>query len=483
MQSSTRANRSSTRLRRVIIAMGLAWLIVAILGVAPGPSSAADPTPSPLPAGDPSAPVYVLSATGIVDNVMAGYIEEAVKRAAEDDSPALIVTLNTPGGSLDSTQRIVTALLEAPLPTIVWVAPSGGRAASAGTFITLAANLAYMAPGTNIGAASPVGAGGAELQGTIGEKIKNDAIANIRSIAEVRGRDVDWAVSTVADAVSSPASEAVAVGAVDGIAPTLDSVRTQAHGQTVTVGGQPVVVDIAVAPFVDLPMNPFQSFLHLLSDPNIAFILLTIGFFGLVFELVSPNLVTGIIGTLALILAFIGFGSLPLNVAGVLLIGLAIVLFVLEASVTSHGLLAIGGLICFALGASALYTAPGNPTAPDVAVATPLIVLMTAMVAGFMALLLGTVVASRRRSRAFAGAYGAGGDPTVPVGSDALVRTALTPVGVIYAAGEEWTAQTRDGASIAMGEHVRVVAQEGLTVIVEPGPAAGSPEEVPQRDH
>jgi len=476
MQPSTQPNRIAARLGRFLVAAATAWLVVAALGTA-RPALAADPSPSPAPAGDPTAPVYVISATGIVDSVMAGYFEESVKRAADEDSPAIIVTINTPGGSLDATQRIVSSLLEAPLPTIVWVSPSGGRAASAGTFITLAANLAYMAPGTNIGAASPVGSGGEELEGTIGDKVRNDAIANIRSIAEARGRDVEWAVSTVEDAVSSSAVEAVAVGAVDGIATSLEDVRRQADGQVVRVGSSDVTVDIADAPFVELPMNPFQSIIHLLSDPNIAFILLTIGFYGLLFELQSPNFVTGILGAIALILAFIGFGSLPLNVAGLLLIGLAIVLFLLEFTVTSHGLLAVGGLICFVLGAFALYTAPGTPTAPDVSVAAPLVFLMAGVTAAFMVLVLVTVVRVRRRTRAYAGAYGAGGSSTVPAGSDGLVRTSLAPTGVVYAAGEEWTARSRSGSEIATGEHVHVVGQEGLTLIVEPGLPGGSPEE------
>jgi len=458
-----------------MLAAGLAWMMAAALA-APAPTRAADPSPVPAPAGDPTAPVYVITATGTVDNVMASYIEESVSKAAGSSSPAIIVTLNTPGGSLDSTQRIVSSLLEAPLPTIVWVAPSGGRAASAGTFITLSANLAYMAPGTNIGAASPVGSGGEDIGGTLGDKVRNDAIANIRSIAEVRGRDVDWAVSTVDKAVSSPASEAVAVGAVDGIATSLEDVRLQAHGQVVDVKGQPVTVDIAAAPFVELPMNPFQSLLHLLSDPNVAFILLTLGFYGLLFELQSPNFVTGIGGAIALILAFIGFGSLPLNVGGVLLIGLAIVLFVLEFTVTSHGLLTVAGLICFVLGASALYTAPGSPVAPDVTVAAPLIYLMAALTAGFMVLVLVTVVRVRQRSRAFAGVYGAGGSSTVPAGSDGLVKTSLSPLGVVYAAGEEWSARSASDTEIPIGEHVRVVGQEGLTLIVEPGLPDGTKE-------
>jgi membrane-bound serine protease (ClpP class) len=474
MGSSSRVVHPVVGFSRLMIAGALMWLVLA---AADDPGTSRSPAPSPAQALDPSAPVYVLEATGVVDSVLAGYIDEAVRLAASESSPAIIVTLNTPGGSLDATQRIVSSLLEAPLPTIVWVAPSGGRAASAGTFITLASNLAYMAPGTNIGAASPVGAGGEELEGTIGDKVRNDAIANIRAIAEARGRDVAWAVSTVEDAVSASATEAVAVGAVDGIATSLDDVRREAHGQTVQVGATSVVVDIAEAPFVDLPMNPFQAFLHLLSDPNIAFILLTVGFYGLLFELQNPNFVTGILGAIALILAFIGFGSLPLNVGGVLLIGLAVLLFLLEFTVASHGLLTVGGLVCFVLGAFALYTAPGTPTAPDVTVAWPIVVLMAATTAAFMVLALVTVVRVRRRSGALAMAYGAGGTTLVPTGSDALVKTSLAPMGVVYAAGEEWSARSSSGAEIAPGARVRVVDQQGLTLIVEPGPGSASTQE------
>jgi membrane-bound serine protease (ClpP class) len=477
MARSARAFRFTVRFGHLLVAAGMAWLLVTATSAAAPPIHAADPSPTPIPAGDPTAPVYVVSATGIVDNVMAGYIEESVQRGADASSPAIIITINTPGGSLDATQRIVSSLLEAPIPTIVWITPSGGRAASAGTFITLAANLAYMSPGTNIGAASPVGAGGAELEGTIGDKVRNDAMANMRSIAQARGRNIDWAVSTVEKAVSSSAVEAVAVGAVNGIATSLEDVRRQADGQVVSVAATPLTVDIADAPFVELPMNPFQSIIHLLSDPNVAFILLTLGFYGLLFELQSPNFVTGIMGAIALILAFIGFGSLPLNVAGLLLIGLAILLFVLEFTVTSHGLLTVGGLVCFVLGAFALYTAPGTPTAPDVTVATPLIVLMAAVTAAFMGLVLVTVVRVRRRSLAYARAYGAGGTSIVPSGSDALVKTPLSPVGVVYAAGEEWSARSGSGTEIAPGVRVHVVGQEGLTLIVEPGPPGGSLEE------
>ncbi len=462
MRPST-ARRYAARLRRSILFAGLAWLLVGAFHQAGTEVLAADPTTPPH--------AHVLTATGVVDSVLATYIEHGIEHASADGSSAVIVTLNTPGGSLDATQRIVSALLEAPLPTIVWVAPSGGRAASAGTFITLASHLAYMAPGTNIGAASPVGAGGEELTGTIGDKVKNDAIANIRSIAEARHRDVDWAVSTVDKAVSSTATEAVAVGAVDGIATSLDDVLRQADGRIVEVRSQPVTVDLAGATVTDLAMNPFQSIIHLLSDPNIAFILLTLGFYGLLFELQSPNFVTGILGAIALILAFIGFGSLPLNVAGLILIGLAVLLFVLETTVTSHGLLIVGGLVCFVLGAFTLYTAPGSPVAPDVSVAAPLIVVMAAVTAAYVGLVLVTVARVRRRSFVFAGEYGAGGSTAVPVGTVGVARTDLEPRGVVYAAGEEWTARSSDGSEIARGAPVRVVRQEDLTLVVESGPA------------
>jgi membrane-bound serine protease (ClpP class) len=465
MNPSARVIRSAEHLSRLVTVAGLAWSLSTALGAPAIEVVAAQSPPE-------TAPIYVATATGVVDNVMAGYIEESVKRAAQDGSPALVITLNTPGGSLDSTQRIVTALLEAPVPTVVWVAPSGGRAASAGTFITLSANLAYMAPGTNIGAASPVGAGGEELTGTIGSKVKNDAIANIRSIAEARGRDVDWAVSTVDKAVSSPASEAVKVGAVDGIASSLEDLRSKIDGQSVEVRAQRLTLQVGGAPFVDLAMNPAQSLIHLLSDPNIAFILMTLGFYGLLFELQSPNWVTGIMGGIALILAFIGFGSLPLNVAGLLLIGLAVLLFVLETSVTSHGLLAVGGMVCFVLGASLLYTAPGSPTAPDVSVALPIIVLMAALTAAYVGLVLLTVARVRRRTLAYAGAYGAGGTMQVPIGTTGVVKAALAPRGVVYAAGEEWSARSGDATEIAPGQAVHVVGQENLTLVVEPGPAA-----------
>ncbi len=415
--------------------------------------------------------VIVLPATGVVDNVLAGYLQEGIAVASRRGAAAVVVRLNTPGGSLDATQKIVSALLDAPLPTIVWVAPSGARAASAGTFITLAGHVAVMASGTNIGAASPISGSGQDIEGTLGEKVLNDAIANIRSIAEARGRNVEWAEETVRDARSSAASEAVALGAVDGIADNIEAVLAFADGRTVTVAGKSQTLALAGASPEELPMNPFQEILHLLSDPNIAFILFTIGFYGLLFELQNPNFVTGIIGALAIVLAFIGFGSLPLNAGGLILILLAMVLFGLELTVTSHGLLGVGGLIIFALGASALFTQPGDPFEPLASVAGPVILTTTVTAGLFLALIVWAAI----RSRGMASPSGVVGSSfALAPGIKGVVRRAIEPVGSIYAAGEEWSARTFDGRALQRGTPVLVVATDGLTVIVEPDLSSSS---------
>ena len=423
------------------------------------------------PARAAGGTVVVLPATGVVDQVLAGYLEEGIAVAARHGASAVVIRLNTPGGSLDSTQKIVSSLLDAPLPTIVWVAPSGARAASAGTFITMAGHVAVMASGTNIGAASPVSGSGEDIPGTLGQKVLNDAIANIRSIAEVRGRNADWAEETVRDARSSAASEAVDVGAVDGIADTIDGVIAFAEGRTVEVAGDSVTLSLAGATVEELAMNPFQELLHLLSDPNISFILFTIGFYGLLFELQNPNFVTGILGALAIILAFIGFGSLPLNVGGLLLILLAVVLFGLELTVTSHGLLGAGGLVVFALGASALFTQPGDPFQPLAAVA-PGVIVTTTVTAGIF---LGLIVWAAVRSRGMASPAGVyGSSSVIPTGSAGIVRRAIEPLGSVYAAGEEWSARSSDGAALERGLPVRIIAVDGLTLIVEPDPSSSS---------
>jgi membrane-bound serine protease (ClpP class) len=413
--------------------------------------------------------VVVLPTTGIVDQVMARYLADGIARAERDDAAAVVIKLNTPGGDLFSTNDIVGTLLEAKVPVIVWVAPAGGFAASAGTFITLASNIALMAPGTSIGAASPVGGQGEDISGTEGDKVRNDAIAKITSIAEARHRNVDWAASAVRDARSSPVSEAVKLGVVDGTAATLDDVLAFANGRQVEVAGQTITLDLTDASPIELGMNPFQQFIRLLSDPTIAFLLFSAGSAGIIAELWSPNFVTGILGALALILAFIGLGALPINVGGLLLILLAMVLFGLEVTVTSHGLLGVGGLVCFALGASALFTEPGDPFEPVVRVAPLVIAVTTATAAAF----LGLVVWAAVRSRSMVSPGGIVGTAAhLPPGSIGVVRRPLEPLGSIHAAGEEWSARSVDGRPLERGVEVRVVSTDGLTLVVEPTPSS-----------
>ena len=359
------------------------------------------------------------------------------------------------------------ATCAASVPVMVWVGPAGARAASAGTFLTLAAHVAAMAPATNIGAATPVSGDGQDIPEDLGEKVMNDTIATITSIAEERGRPVEWAVAAVEEAASYTVDEALAAGAIDIKAESIEDLLAQADGMTVNVAGEEVVLETAGAAIDELRMNPFQAFLHLLSDPNIAFILFTLGFYGIFFELQNPNYVTGILGAFALILAFIGFGSLPLNISGLLLIGLAVVLFVLELSVTSGGLLTIGGLVAFALGASALYTEPGDPVAPEVSVAPEVIVLMTVLTGLVMLGILFVVMRQRRRPQPLPSVSHISA-PLVPVGTEGEVRSPLGPTGTIYAAGEEWTARGSDAGLLARGTSVRVTGNDGMVLIVEP---------------
>jgi membrane-bound serine protease (ClpP class) len=415
--------------------------------------------------------IVVLPTTGIVDEGMARYLEDGISRATQDGAAAVIIKLNTPGGSLFATNDIVGTLLEAKVPVIVWVAPAGGFAASAGTFITLSANIALMAPGTSIGAASPVTGEGSDVTGTEGRKVMNDAISKITAIAQARHRNVEWAVSTVKDARSSPVSEAVSVGAVDGMASSLEEVIAFSNGREVEVGGQTIKLDLTGATTEERAMNPFLAFIRLLSDPTIAFLLLSTGSAGLLAELWSPNFVTGILGGLAIILAFIGLGALPLNVGGLILIVFAMVLFGLELTVTSHGLLGFGGVVCFALGASALFSGPIDPFEPAVRVAQPVIITVTLTAAIFMAL----IVWAALRTRGMPAPVGmAGSASAVPPGSPGIVRAPLEPVGSIYAGGEEWTARSANDEPIQRGASVRVVAREGLTLLVEPDASSSS---------
>ena len=420
----------------------------------------------PIQAASPGA-VVVLPATGEVDTVMADTIVNGLDTAASSRAAVVVIRLDTPGGSLESTQEIVTAMLGARVPIIVWVAPAGGFAASAGTFITVAANLSWMAPGTRIGAASPIDGSGNDIPGTLGVKVKNDAIAWITSIAQTRHRPVDWAASTVATARSSSAEEAVSLGAVDGIAATINDVVAAANGRTVQVAGHDAVLQLSNAPIEEATTNPLGGILRLLVDPNIAFLLFTVGALLLLFELQNPNLLTGIFGVTLLVLAGIGFVNLPTDLTGLLLVAVGLVLFALEPAIPSHGLLTIGGAIAFVVGGFALYS-QSDQFGPAVRVALPLLAVAVITAGGFGLLITTTAIRTRRMA-----APGDVQPASLVAGTLGEVRRPLEPLGSIYASGEEWSARTDDDRSLPRGTPIHVVRTDGLTVVVEPDVSAG----------
>ena len=424
-------------------------------------------TPSPI-VGAPSGPeVVVLPTSGVVDDVMASYVSEGIQRAQSDGAAAVVIQLDTLGGAEDSMMKIV-ASLHARIPTIVWVGPSGAKAASAGTFITLAANLDYMAPSTNIGAASPVASGGGDIASTYGQteadKVLNDAIATIRSIAQERHpQAVDWAATTVANAASYTAQEALDKHGINGIAGSIDEVLLQADGQTVTVNGAQVVVHTKGAHIVTIGEDPIQAVLHGLDDPNIAFILLVIGVLCVAVEFFHPTLLMGLTGVLALILSFYGSGSLPLNVLGVALVVVGMVMLILEPTVPSHGLLTVGGIAAFVVGAIAFYGSPG-PYLPAAEVAWPVIAVMAGTAVGYGLVLIRTLLAMRHQPEPVGiGLVGA----TDPIGMVGTVERDLTPDGTIYVSRESWSATLKGGGPLARGSRVKVVGRDGLTLIVE----------------
>jgi membrane-bound serine protease (ClpP class) len=409
--------------------------------------------------------------TGVIDQVNAAYIEEALRVAGDDANAAALIVIDSPGGELTSMDRIIKAILASEVPVIAWVAPEGARAGSAATFVTLAADVNAMAPNTNIGAASIVGGGGEELPETLAAKITNDSVARIRSLADAHGRNADWAESAVRDAASIDAAEAVSMEppVVDILAATTDELFAEidsgerADGRPYEFNGEPIPT-LSGLTIVDLEMNPGQEFLHLLSDPNIAFLLFTIGFYGIVAELFHPNFFSGILGAIAIIVALVGSNALPLNVGGLLLVLGGIGLLALEAVVASYGLLTVGGIVAIVLGAFALWTGvrPGE-LAFDVSV-NPWIVAVIVVVGIAYAWVLVRALMQMRKSRV------ANQPVAALVGGTAMAQTLIAPTGIAYAGGESWSARSRD-AEIGPGTPLRVVGVDGLELIVEPAPA------------
>jgi membrane-bound serine protease (ClpP class) len=427
------------------------------------------------PAAAQGEEIALIELSGVIDQVNAAYVEEALRVAGERGHAAAIIRIDSPGGELSSMDRIIKAILASEVPVIAWVAPGGARAGSAATFVTLAADVAAMAPNTNIGAASVVGAGGEDLPDTLNTKVTNDAVARIRSLADRQERNADWAESAVREAASIAASEAVEMRppVVDLIADDLPALLAgvdageRSDGREFTFQGEPLP-KLAGLTVDELEMNVGQRVIHLLADPNLAFILFAVGFFGIIGELLHPNFFSGILGAIALVVAFIGSSALPLNIAGVLLILLGVGLLALEVFVTSYGLLSVAGTIALVLGAFALWTGvePGVDSI-DVSVSPWLIAVVAGVGLLYVWVLVRAVMQMRRGAPAV--------EPMLAlVGTDGTAQTSIGPTGIAYAGGESWSARTR-GAEIGAGTPLRVVEVEGLELIVEPAPATGLP--------
>jgi membrane-bound serine protease (ClpP class) len=410
--------------------------------------------------------VYVADVDGIINPVTQRYIEDVISKGEDDGAEVVIITLDTPGGLLSSTRKIVEALLEAQVPTVVYVSPAGAQAASAGTFITAAAHFAVMAPGSNIGAATPVGGGGEDLPETLADKATNDAAALMRSIAAERGRNSEMLEATVLEASSYSANEALEFNIINFIASNLEDLLAQLHGQEVVLGQRTVVLDTIDAQVEDLNMGLINRFLFILADPNIAFLLLSLGGLGLVIEIINPGLIfPGVIGAILLALAFASLGNLPVNWAGVALIALAAVLFIAEFYVSGFGLLGVGSILSFIVGSLLLFAHFGtpSPTAPSIEVSLWLLVPIAALLTLTGAFIIWTIAKTRKVVSTL------GLSPMV--GTEAVVTSDINPRGTVRVKTEVWTAETPSGAVVKAGEKVRVVGMEGVILTVEPLPS------------
>jgi len=398
--------------------------------------------------------VDLLQIEGPVTPIMISYIERGIQTAEGDDAEALIIELNTPGGQIDLMNKIVQALLASRVPVVVYVYPQGAYAASAGTLITLGAHVAAMAPGTTIGAASPVGSQGEDLGETVEKKEKEDLKAQARGLAARRGeKAVAWAESAIEEAKAATAEEALELGVIDFVAHDLNDLLAQMDGFQVEIEHQEVALNTAGAEVRELPMSALEQFLHIITNPTVAFILLTIGVNAILTELSSPGgYAAGIVGVICLLLAFYSLGVLPVNYTGLIFIGLAFVLFVVDVKAPTHGVLTVGGIASLIAGALLLFNSPLYR------VSLAAVVSVAAVTGLFFAFAIAKVVQAQKQ-------------PTVTgqeglVGGLALARSRLNPNGVVFLQGELWDAVAVDGP-IEPGEQVEILALDGFCLQVK----------------
>jgi len=401
----------------------------------------------------------VISVDGIINPAMASYVDRAIGQAEDTGATVIVIQMDTPGGLDTSMRAIIQRMIASKVPVVAYVAPSGARAASAGVYITYAAQIAAMAPSTNIGSAHPVALdqSGNEQQmtDTMTQKVTNDAVAYIRGLAQSRGRNADWAEQAVRNSVNITAQEALDQKVINVIASDVPSLLDKIDGMTVQVPDGNVTLKTKGLAIQQLDMSPTEGFLHIISDPTIAYILLSLGTLGLIFELSSPGaILPGVVGGMFLLFALFGLGTLPINMAGLLLIGFAFLLFVADIVAPTHGILTAGGVASFALGSSMLIN---TRDAPFLAISTTAIATLTLALTAFFVFVVGAVVRSRRR-RPTTGREGMRGQ----IGR---ARTELAPSGMVFVDGALWEAVSETDR-IAEGEAVEVVGERGLTLLV-----------------
>ena len=390
---------------------------------------------------------------GMINPAVVELIKENIKRAHADGAKALIIQLDTPGGLLDSTQDIVKDILGAPIPVIVYVAPSGSGATSAGVFVTMAAHIAAMAPGTSIGAAHPVTGGGEDIKGTMGEKVENFTASFSEAIAQKRGRNTEFAIQAVRRSISITEKEALEKKVIDIIAKNIDDLLEQASGKKVDVDGRQETLSLTDARIERFEMSLKQKIINALSHPNIAYLLLMAGMLGLYMEFSHPGVIfPGVAGAICLLLALTSLQILPFNYAGLLLILLGVALLVGEAFVPSFGILGIGGAIALGLGSLLLFDTEGS----DLTVDRSVVFAAVGTLASLM-ILLGYLVFKSQKQKPTLGLEGL-------VGEVGEVRTKIDPTGKIFVHGEYWNAEG-DG-EISIGEKVEVVGFERMCLKV-----------------
>jgi membrane-bound serine protease (ClpP class) len=407
-----------------------------------------------VPAAAQGKHAAVIKINDVITPAIAEFVSRSIEQATKENAACLIIQMDTPGGLDLSMRDIIKDIMNAEIPVIVYVGPSGARAASAGAIITIAADIAAMAPGTNIGAAHPVAMGGGKMDRTMAEKVVNDAVAYVKSIAQKKGRNVDWAVRAVRDSVSIPETEALKLKVIDLIAKDLDELLEKADGKTVEKPKGAIKLATKGLKIQELEMGFRQRFLATLSNPNLAYILMMIGMVGLYFELAHPGAIfPGVIGGISLILAFFAFRTLPVNYAGVLLIILGIFLFIAEIKIASYGLLTIGGLISLAIGSIMLFDSP----APFLRASFSVIIPTVLATAAFFIFVVAAALKAQL-ARPTTGAEGL-------VGEIGVAKTRLAPEGKVFVHGEWWNAYADEG--IEPEEKVRVLKNEGLKLKVE----------------